>query len=85
MTRPLYIGDLFGSIDAEDHRVVFPYKHLILRVHLLCMPFVVVRRDALTSIRIPMLWKCFGKCDDGGTYTPVSKHERKPTHMNLND
>ena len=31
-----------------------------------------VQHDVLTSIRMPMLWKCFGKCDDGGTYTPAT-------------
>ena len=30
------------------------------------------QRGVLTSIRMPMLWKCFGKCDDGGTYTPAT-------------
>lgn len=42
-------------------------------------------QEAPTSIRMPMLWKCFGKCDDGGTYTPVLTFQGWCPLASLND
>lgn len=30
LTRSLYVGDLFGGVDAEYHRVIFPYEYFVL-------------------------------------------------------
>ena len=31
LTRSFHVGNLFGCVDAEDHRVLFTNEHLILR------------------------------------------------------
>ncbi len=70
LTCSLHVGNFLRRIDRKDDAVIRLYEYAILPAHKHI--WIVKVLKALTSIRMPMLWKCFGKLLAGGTYTPGS-------------